>query len=229
MSDTIAIDFAQPVPLFPLAACALLPHATIPLHIFEPRYRKLTKEALTGRRLIAMATFQDGARTAAHPTHPALRPYVCLGCILQHTKLPDGRYNLLLQGLCRARIVEELPPDTYRRALLEPIEKQQALEIDLSAERTRLEHLLGDPLLRELASVSAIHNWLSDEIPTAVLVDLAVMTVCDDLEGRYAMLAEPCPAQRSQWLESLLGDLRHTLALAQRQGPAKSEDGLGLN
>jgi Lon protease-like protein len=152
-----------------------------------------------------------------------------VGCILRHERLPDGKYNILLQGLCRARIVEELPAESYRSALLEPIETQPALEIDLSVERTRLEGLLGDPLLRELASVSAIHNWLSDEIPTAVLVDLAVMTVCDDLEGRYAMLAEPRPAQRSHWLEAHLCDLKHTLTLAQRQGPAKSDDGLGLN
>jgi Lon protease-like protein len=230
MPHTVAIDFAQPMPLFPLASCALLPHATIPLHIFEPRYRKMTKEALAGSRLIAMATFRDGSPN--HPplqAQPALRPYVCVGCIIQHAKLPDDQYNLLLQGLCRARIVEELPADGYRRALLEPIERHRAMEIDLASERKNLETLLEDPLLRQLASVSAIHNWLSDEIPTAVLVDLAIMTACDDLEGRYAMLAEPSPTERSHWLETHLHDLRRTLSLAQRQGPGTTDDGLGLN
>ena len=229
MLETIAIDFSQAMPLFPLGSCALLPHATIPLHIFEPRYRKMTREALAGRRLMAMATYADGNAEKEHPGHPALRPCVCVGCILRHERLPDGKYNILLQGLCRARIVTELPPDSYRRALLEPLEPKPAMEIDLSVERKRIEGLLADPLLRELCSVSAIHNWLSDEIPTAVLVDLAIMTVTQDLEGRYRMLAEPSAAKRSRWLEAQMWDLRRTLTLAQRQGTALSDDGLGLN
>jgi Lon protease-like protein len=229
MLDTIAIDFSRPMPLFPLGNCALLPHATIPLHIFEPRYRKMTQESLAGGRLIAMATIEGAVDRRQYPGDPPLRPCVCVGCILRHERMSDGKYNILLQGLCRARIVEELPANTYRRALLEPLEPKPALEIDLSAERSRIEGLLADPLLRELASVSAIHNWLSDEIPTAVLVDLAIMTVCQDLEGRYRMLAEPAAVERSRYLETQLGGLRQTLAMAQRQGPAVSDDGLGLN
>ena len=80
-------------------------------------------------------------------------------------------------------------------------------------ERTRLETMLNDPVLQELASVAAVQNWLSREIPTAALIDLTTMAVCDDAEQRYEMLSEPRTTIRAAWLDRWLRQARKTLAL----------------
>jgi len=242
MPESLSIDFNQPVPLFPVPNCVLLPHATIQLHIFEPRYRAMTRDAIEGNRLIAIAAFAGDDWRQDYDGCPPLRRHVCVGFIVKHEQLPDGRFNILLQGVCRARISEEIPPmdgdyefdgqappSPYRRAILEPTETEQPMEIDISEQRQRLERLLNDGLLTRLSSVSAVHNWLSREIPTVVLVDLAIMTVCDNIDQRYDMLEQTDVFKRASWLEKHLCATRKTLEAAELQGSGKSEDGFALN
>ncbi len=217
------------MPLFPLPNCVLLPHATIPLHIFEQRYRAMTSDSLDSRGLIAMASFDGDQWTTEYEGNPPVRPHVCIGYIVKHRRFKDGRYDVLLQGVCRARILEEVEHGPYRTAILEPTESQSTLEIDLDSSRHRIEQLLGDETLKSLKSVNAIHNWLSREVPTAAVVDLAIMTLCDSAEQRYAMLAEPDAATRAHWLEQRLHETRRTLTIADRLGPAEGQDGVHLN
>lgn len=226
MAEALAIDWSKPIPLFPLQDCVVLPHATVPLHVFEPRYRAMVADALDSRGLIAMATFDGDAWQSNYHGKPAIRPCVCVGMIARHDKLPDGRYNLLLQGLARASVRHELPHDPYRTALLAPTERTTPMEIDLDESRQAIERLLADPVLARVEPVAAIANWLSEEIPTIVLVDLAIMTCCRDGECRYAMLAEPDAAARSWWLARRLRDERDKLI---HDAPPLSEQGWGLN
>src|SRR5690606_15602323 len=197
-----------------------------PLHVFEPRYRAMMADTLDSHGLIAMATFEGDAWQSDYYGTPAIRPCVCVGTIARHEKLPDGRYNLLLQGLARAHVIRELPHDPYRIAMLEPIERVTPMEIDLDEPRQAIERLLADPVLARLEAVAAIRHWLNREIPTAVLVDLAIMTCCSDGECRYAMLAEPDAAARGQWLAQRLRRERESLT---HDTPPLSEHGLGLN
>ncbi|MCH7512264.1 MAG: protein kinase, partial [Chloroflexi bacterium] len=143
--------------------------------------------------------------------------------------LDDGRYNILLQRLCRARIVEEVWTGPYRTAMLEPFETDPPMEIDLDPCREQIEELLADPPLRQWAQVGSVRNLLTHEIPTAVMLDLAVMALCRCAEERYAMLAEPCPCERAEWLRQMLVRTRQMLGRAQRQGACLSKDGLALN
>src|SRR5690242_6561563 len=94
------------VPLFPLPNVVLLPRAILPLHIFEDRYKQMTADALAGNRQIAMALLKPGWERDYYQA-PQIEPEVCVGTILSHEKLPDGKYNFLLQGQVRARIVKE--------------------------------------------------------------------------------------------------------------------------
>lgn len=229
MAETLTIDFSRPMALFPLAGCVLLPHATVPLHIFEPRYRAMTHDALDAAGLIAMATIQGQARGANGGVNPPLKPYVCIGYMLRHERLHDGRYNLLLQGVCRARIREELSHEPYRVALFEPAEVRPVMEIDLEDQRRRLEGLLDDPLLGRLAAVNAIKNWMTREVPTNVLIDLSILALAGTSGDRYEMLAQPSAAQRAQWLEHHLEGTRRTLRIANRIGPSRTDDGMNLN
>lgn len=229
MVEKLTIDFSNPLPLFPLPGCVLLPHATVPLHIFEDRYRQLIRDVLDSHGLVAMALLDTHDQAVDSLGRRPVRSHVCIGYTIRHERLPDGRYNLLLQGICRARIREEIDHEPYRAALLEPTEPQPPMEIDMGDHRQRIEELLGDPLLRELASVSAIHNWLSAEIPTAALIDLAIMTFCGSVETRYAMLAESDTFARAQWLQQHLWETRRTLATAERFRREALADGIYLN
>lgn len=230
MSQSYTIDFHKPIALFPLADCVLLPHATVPLHIFEPRYREMVSDCLAEDvPLIAMATFEGDGWKKHDQSKPAIRRYVCLGVIVRHVKLPDGRYNILLQGVCRARINDEIEHDPYRLAMLEPVEATNTMEIDLDEHRQRIEGLLADEHLRRLAAVGAVKNWLNQEIPTSIMVDLAVLTICRDVESRYYMLSEPDAFERARWLEHYLVQTRQTLKVAARQGPGVSEEGWPMN
>ena len=97
------------VPVFPLAGALLFPRSQLPLHIFEPRYRAMTRDALAGDRLIAMIQPRD------HEEPPALFEIGCIGRIGACDELDDGRFNLVLEGLSRFRIAREAAVDTLYR------------------------------------------------------------------------------------------------------------------
>jgi Lon protease-like protein len=97
------------VPVFPLAGALLFPRAQLPLHIFEPRYRAMIRDALAGNRLIAMVQPRDSG------DRPALFSVGCLGHIASVEELADGRFNIVLDGLGRFRIAAEAKVDTLYR------------------------------------------------------------------------------------------------------------------
>ena len=97
------------VPVFPLAGALLFPRGHLPLHIFEPRYREMIKDAMAGDKLIAMVQPRDSQEP------PALFDVGCLGHISECEPLTDGRYNIVLEGLGRFRIAREAKVDTLYR------------------------------------------------------------------------------------------------------------------
>lgn len=225
------IDYDEPIPVFPLGQLVLLPHAAVPLHIFEPRYREMTRDAIHGDKLIAMAVVDpEESWGESYGETPALRPCVCVGRIVEYQELPDGRYHLLLQGRARARIVEELPVNEYRSAMLEPIESDPAMEIDLTDHRKRILQLLRDQRMQELAMMGQINQWIGGDLSTDALVDAVTLMLCRDTDERYAMLAEADAHARAEHLIDILQETRDTLALAEPMfGKVKTEEGFFLN
>src|SRR6476619_1113100 len=108
MSDCSAhtVNSVQ-VRLFPLPNLVFFPHVMQPLHIFEPRYRQMTTDALAGDRFIAMVLPLPGWEKD-YAGAPALHPIGCIGKITADQVLDDGRFNLLLRGLARVKIVSEV-------------------------------------------------------------------------------------------------------------------------
>ncbi len=90
------------IPVFPLAGALLFPRTQLPLHIFEPRYRAMVRDALAGDRLIGMIQPRD------HGEPPALFETGCLGRIESADELDDGRFNIVLEGLTRFRVAREI-------------------------------------------------------------------------------------------------------------------------
>ena len=97
---TLPEDFSGIVRLFPLPNFVLFPGAIQPFHVFEDRYRDLLEDALQGDQLIAMAILQPGWEPN-YEGRPPLVATACLGRVISHTRLENGRYNILLLGVQR--------------------------------------------------------------------------------------------------------------------------------
>jgi Lon protease-like protein len=227
MSDgeTISVDFGQPMPLFPLERVYLAPHQTLPVHIFEPRYRAMTRDALEGSRQVAMAVYAGEAwRETDEPgtsAPPPLRPAVCVGHIMHYHRLDDGRFNLLLQGVCRAQIVREVSPrehgKPYRVAHLRPVGVDSEEDV-MASERSRLTALFAGTSLRDLRDAKAIVGHLADEdVPTSAILDLVAFSVLPDPELRYRLLAEGNALRRSAIIRTQLDAIRDLLDRAAPQ------------
>ncbi len=132
------------LPLFPLPNVVLFPNVFLPLHVFEPRYRQMVADALATDRMIGMVLLKPGWEHD-YEGRPPVYPIGCSGVITHVERLPDGRYNLVLRGLERFRVLEEDEARSYRRALVEPVADGDVAGDDhavIRRQRSRLEALL---------------------------------------------------------------------------------------
>jgi Lon protease-like protein len=131
------------IPLFPLPNVVLFPKVTLPLHIFEPRYREMTRDALEGDRIIGMVLLRPGWEED-YERRPPVYSVGCAGLITHSERLDDGRFNIILRGLEKFRIVDESADRSYRIARVESI-AEPSLDSELEPlriARRRLESLL---------------------------------------------------------------------------------------
>src|SRR5438270_1015353 len=97
--DHILSAFQNVCRLFPLAGIVLFPHAVLPLHIFEPRYRQMTEDALADDKLVTIVQLRSPTSSTANALgSPPIEEIGCLGRILQHERLDDGHFNIMLLG-----------------------------------------------------------------------------------------------------------------------------------
>lgn len=191
--------FEGQVPLFPLEGLVLFPHVAIPLHIFEPRYRRMTADALETHRLIALAVPRTERSEAGQPS---LQDVVCIGRITAEERLAGGRYNLILTGLQRARIERELVNDLpYRigELTLLPDSYDPANSRDRS-ERQR-ELLAAFKRLSGAAAGDTLFEQLLDaQLPLGVLCDLLAAALKMPAAAKYRALSEVDVDIRSRFL-----------------------------
>ncbi|MCG3136568.1 MAG: hypothetical protein HJJLKODD_00402 [Phycisphaerae bacterium] len=195
------------IPIFPLPNCVLLPGSLQCLHIFEPRYRAMIMDELhhpAEQRWIAMALLQEGFEPKYCSHQAPIHPMLCLGRIMRHEQLPDGRYNILLQGVSRVRILEEQYDRSYRRALLETVETPPLLD----ALPRRQSH---DLLQKAIAQLNGDCRQQADNIMTSVgeleqQVDLLsnCLLRSDCPLAKQMVLEEIDPVRRVQTFISLL-------------------------
>jgi len=136
---------AELLPLFPLPSTVLFPNVFLPLHIFEPRYRAMVADALDGDRLIGMVLLKPGWQRDYEAT-PPIYPVGCSGVITHVERLADGRYNIVLRGLERFRVLEEDRSKRYRCAYAETLTERCVTPADRIAirhGRSKLEALLA--------------------------------------------------------------------------------------
>jgi len=140
------------LPIFPLPNVVLFPSVFLPLHIFEPRYREMVADALASDRLIGMVLLKPGWEHE-YEGRPPVYAVGCSGVVTHVDRLGDGRYNIVLRGVERFRILEENHERPYRRARVEALAdpplgaEERAL---LRRHRSKLELLLAPALGRHL-------------------------------------------------------------------------------
>jgi Lon protease-like protein len=192
------------VPLFPLPNVVLFPHVDLPLHVFEPRYREMVRDAMAGDRLIAMVLLRGDWRKDYHGT-PPIFPIGCVGRVEQFQLLPDGRSNLVLHGIASFEIVEELQGTAYRRARVRWREGAHAASTAatpaLEAKRGRLratvtrllersDKPVADDLWDKLpADLDKLVNALGFSLDLGVIEKLSLLE-CSDVGMRVDRLIE---------------------------------------
>lgn len=230
---SVQVNFSRPMPVFPLDQATLLPQQVLPLHIFEERYLQMVNDALDGAGQIAMGVFRGSRWRQEYHGRPPLRPAVCIGQIVQHEQLPDGRYNILLQGICRARIVEEVDAEEgvlYRRAMLQPVGVGDIDEGELEGLRDWLDEALTDSPLTQMTAAETVLGYVrNDEIPTSALLELVSFTMTAGGELRYRLLAEGDAGQRARLVREELEHIQGLIERARAQHPEDWPKGCSWN
>jgi len=166
-------DFDGVARLFPLPNLVLFPGVIQALNVFEPRYRMMTEEALQQDGLITMAMLKP-EQLSTSIDRPAIFETVCVGKILTHAKLENGCYNLLLAGVHRAKILEEVDFQLpFRKARVELIkdeieDAQMADELRLQIVKRFLEIVPNNSHLDR----ESLESLLDSNVATGQLIDL---------------------------------------------------------
>src|SRR5436190_4502545 len=194
-------DLPQVIPVFPLDGALLLPHGTLPLNIFEPRYLNMIDDALAAERVIGMVqTVNGGSRD-----RPQLAQVGCLGKITSFAETPDGRYLVSLTGLCRFGVGQEILVQTpYRQ-----------LRAEYGAFASDLRPLMDDDGFDRIHFLTALKAYLDHrqleidweaarEAPGEALVSSLAMALPFDNAEKQALLEAGTLSERRQALIALL-------------------------
>ena len=183
------------MPLFPLPNVVLFPQMPMPLHIFEGRYCKMVTDVLSAQRVIGMVLLQPGWE-ASYKGRPAVYAVGCAGRVEQCEPLDDGRFNIVLRGLSRFRIVQEHGGEPYRMASVEPLADAVSDPDRLEEARRRLLQAIGrasdgpallvtQPELPHELFVNALSQSLN-----LTPVEKQSLLDCDGIDARYERLLE---------------------------------------
>ena len=172
MDPTILENFDGKVRLFPLPNVVLFPRVIQPLHIFEPRYKQMVEDALDDNGLIALCLLRPSAGYGANNVAP-IYSEICIGKIIQEERLPDGRFNLLLQGVSRAKIIKEVNDDKLYRTAKVEILHDVPLPSEENANRLRAK------LVKQMTKWFTQQPSAKAQLDRLVQSDLSLGNLCD--------------------------------------------------
>lgn len=196
-------DLPQTIPVFPLTGALLLPHARLPLNIFEPRYLAMLDDALkTDHRLIGMVQPRDMPQGAGEPR---LQQIGCAGRVTSFSETEDGRYLITLSGICRFRVLAQNSGFTpYLRADVD----WASFEADIGQPQPdqRFDRPAFLKTLRrffEKAQLSSDWDSLRDA-DEEMLINSLSMLCPFGAEEKQALLEAPCLRTRRETLVTLM-------------------------
>ena len=196
------------LPIFPLANCVLLPGGLLPLHVFEPRYRELTRDCLAGHQLMGVARLRPGYETTYYGRPPVFEK--CgVGRIICSEELPDGRFALLLRGIARAEIARELPSErNYRLVEARPLD-DEFYDPQHAHDHHRRLIVLCDRLAEVIEQGGAqLRDLVRSFDSPAACADAVAAALVMDADARQELLEARDPMVR---LQRTLGHVSHLL------------------
>jgi hypothetical protein len=214
------------IPIFPLPEVVFFPETVLPLHVFEPRYRQMIADCLAGDRWLGVAMLRSGWEKD-YQGRPPVHGVAGAGEIIQAEMLADGRYNILLDGRARVRILSEEPVDgrLYRVARAERIESRGPSPND----RTFSERLqeLRTAHARLLTALGQSHPDVVGRLTVAgaspgAAIDRIVSAVVPDAEVRQRLLEAVDVSERLDLAVGALGEL--LTMVAGREGEEEEEE-----
>lgn len=196
-------DLPQTIPVFPLTGALLLPHARLPLNIFEPRYLAMLDDTLkTGHRLIGMVQPRDMPQGAGEPR---LQQIGCAGRVTSFSETEDGRYLITLSGICRFRVLAQNSGFTpYLRADVD----WSSFAADIGKPKT--DHEFDRPaflktLRRFFEKAQLSSDWDSlRDADEELLINSLSMLCPFGAEEKQALLEAPCLRTRRETLVTLM-------------------------
>ena len=199
-------DFDGRVRLFPLPDLVLFPHAMQPLHIFEPRYCEMLTEALDGDQLIAMSTL-TGGHAASMMSEPTIASTVFLGRIISHAEVEEGRHNVLLVGVRRARIVNELEAGRpFRMATVDVLDDiyPPTGATGRGQLKNELLEAFGEVIPASVNSQQNLHDLMAGQMGLGPITDIISYTLPFEVEEKLQLLGDSDVDSRAVELVRLL-------------------------
>ncbi len=233
--DSYRVDFGRPIALFALSNVALVPHLAQRFHIFEPRYRQMIGDATAEGQghMERSAPIAVAMADAAGGDINGLRSVVCVGHLSNVEPYDDGRFDIHLQGVCRARIDEIDAAEgsrLYDRAWLRPLAPAASAEPPMLEVRRTVRSLLSNPRLSRLCVGEFVRRLASHEqLPISAMLDLIGFVTFSDPERRYDLLSHPDCRDRAAIVTRELQELDHLVSLVDRQEPSTWPKGVGFN
>jgi uncharacterized protein len=191
-----ALDLAR-LALFPLPDTVLFPGTVLPLHVFEPRYRRMITDVLANNRVLGVVRLRPGFENDYYGRPPLFS--VCgVGRVVKEVALPDGRFNIVVLGVGRARLLEELPFEPYRvvRAELLPDMETRA-PLQWSAWYPKLE-ALGRQLAPHVSQSNTqdLQRLIREANSAGACADRLAAALIADADERQRLLEQRDPTER---------------------------------
>ncbi len=195
-SDLEQLDLSR-VGLFPLPNVVLFPSQLLALHVFEPRYRRLIRDVISQRLPLAIPRLKPGFDAAYYGAPPVFE--ICgVGELREYAELPDGCYNIVVHGLGRVRLLEELRSQPYRVARVEAPHLPSSEAVAAETLRTELIKQLRRVAPYLPSSAHSLEGRLSTDLGTSA--DIVAGALIEDPDLRQQLLEELDPCRRCSWL-----------------------------
>lgn len=214
------LELPDCLPIFPLPNCVLLPRAILPLHVFEQRYRCMTRDVLSGNKLLAVALLKPCTQEQYLTLNAPIHTVVGVGRVEKVEHLEDGRFNFLLVGQERVLIESEVSGAPYRRArcrVIRPRELEPSQECRILRELRRYLEAPTVAALPPLAKVNSLLDCCTSRLSDKL--DAIASIIMHTSEEKQQMLSLGCLAARAELVFAALKRVEQNCTSAPRSSP----------